>query len=289
MPSKDEKYFPAVAQTVLSVIGPIVLVVSILICKQIRQVPFSILFQKDISRLGKQCNKSKFEITEPSQLMFIICFVSIAILIVLGGCARCTTVIKLFKLYDVSKTRYKYVQLSNTLFTLASGLLMSMSWTPCNKTIGHFISAALGIGLIIIAQIIDAFNWFIIYNLVSKSSKSFISRKSRIQAVLLFAFPISALLCFIAWKPLYLSSIFEWFGVLFIYLSFMVYGTQAIEIHSLIYIKSKNSVHSIDSNTRNPTVTIDNNIGVDGDMWTICKSASSTGFDSNKSHTSSPQ
>eukprot|EP00483_Globobulimina_turgida_P010368 UN10388 len=96
-------------------------------------------------------------------------------------------------------------------------------------------------------------------------------------------------MCFIAWKPLNLSPIFEWIGVLFINLIFVVYGTQATRIHSLVHNRSE----GVDINANNTTTVIDNNTiasdGLGDGMWAHCKSTSNTISENNISNTSSPK
>eukprot|EP01083_Nonionella_stella_P001565 4507_1 len=246
---------PTFIQSALSIIGPIFLFISMSICRMLQKpvLSFSEMMTQDISMLGVPENKRDFYIREVHQLVFMMCFVLIGIMMIISGTARCITMEKLYTIYAPHKS-HDHIRICNLFFILGSSFIASMSWIPCQKTVGHFISAVVGISFIIFAQILDAFNWLTIHSIAAACAQS--SLKLCTKSEFLFTFPLTAMVCFIAWRPLYVSSIFEWFGVLFILFTFMVYGVQATLVSPLIENRSDLCMQQV-TNSSMTTITID--------------------------------
>lgn len=208
------------------------MLLALLGCAAMENITLWQILTKDISELGKQ-RKRGIYMTEPSQFIFMTCFIMISLMIMISTTARCLMIETLFELYS-TQNRKRYIYCCNICFIAGSCFVMSMSWTPLNKTAGHLFSAIIGIFLLIIGQIIDAFNYHSIYSTISKGI---------FECVLLFILPIVAMMCFIAWI-LYLGAIYEWIGVSFIMFEFLFYGYQAISIDKLIQEKIKTNLKS---------------------------------------------
>ena len=263
-------YTAGVIQTVLAMIGPIVLLLTLLACATMEKMTIWNLLTKDISELGRQRKKGIY-MTRPSQFVFMACFITIALMIIIATTARCLTIETLFELYS-NKNRKRRIQYCNICFIAGSCFIISMSWTPLDRTAGHLFSAMLGIFLLIVGQIIDAFNWYLIYHTISKNSKipetiKLTICRSTFECVLLFVLPIAAIMCFIAWR-MHLGSIYEWIGVSFIMFQFLFYGYQALFIDKLIQQKVERNLKSQVSNM------IDVEAPNCGDTWSHRKSDS---------------
>ena len=262
----------ALTQFILSIIGPILVLTVLFLCKNMQNKSLHDMLHSDISKLGKQTSSGIF-ITEPSQFMFMALFILISVMIMIASTARCFVMEKLFDRYS-KQNRRRIIQCCNFCFIAGSSFIMAMSFVPYNKTIGHLISAMFGIFLILIGQIMDAFNYYLIYLIISKTPNIpgdiNITWKNTLESVLLFVLPIIAFMCFLTWR-IFNASIYEWFGVLFIMLTFMFYGYQSIFIYTLV--QSKPQITKVQSHASSLSIT--NNVDM-YNTWTTCQSASSS-------------
>ena len=205
-----------------------------------KRLSLSEVLNHDISGLGEGDNGCWMDEFEPFQIVFIGTFVYVGIMIIIGGICRYLSLEKLCNLYSMN--RHRMLQFSVVCLVLGSAFLSAMSYTPCNASLAHTISAGLGISFILIAQIMDAINWQTIHRAAIRKSYALSPSCTDIVAsVLIFLFPMLAAICFIFWRIESLS-ILEWIGVSLMMLTFMLYGLQTICIHSFIALKSKMSL-----------------------------------------------